>query len=56
VEASDPTPEAPPPPPEVEQAVMLGHLDEAISAYMAHTGVDEETARAVVDRLAREHG
>jgi hypothetical protein len=56
VEASDPTPEAPPPPPEVEQAVLLGHLEEAISAYVAHTGVDEETARAVVDRLARELG
>jgi hypothetical protein len=56
VEASDQMPEAPPPPPEVEQAVMLGHLEEAISAYVAHTGVDEETARAVVERLARELG
>jgi hypothetical protein len=56
VEASDQFPEAPPPPPEVEQAVMLGHLEEAVSAYVAHTGVDEETARAVVDRLARELG
>ena len=50
MEASDPTPEAPPPPPEVEQAVLLGHLEEAISAYVAHTGIDEETARAVVER------
>jgi hypothetical protein len=56
MEASDPTPEAPPPPPEVEQAVMLGHLEEAVSAYVAHTGIDEETARAVVDRLAAEFG
>jgi hypothetical protein len=56
MEASDPTPEAPPPPPEVEQAVMLGHLEEAISAYVAHTGIDEATARAVVERLAAEFG
>jgi hypothetical protein len=56
MEANDPTPEPPPPPPEVEQAVMLGHLDEAVSAYIAHTEVDEETARAVVDRLADELG
>jgi hypothetical protein len=56
MEASDPMPEAPPPPPEVEQAVMLGHLEEAISAYVAHTGVDKETARTVVERLAAEFG
>ena len=54
--ASDSTPEAPPPPPEVEQAVLLGHLDEAISLYVTHTGVDEETARAVVEKLVAEHG
>ena len=56
MEASDPTPEAPPPPPEVEQAVMLGHLEEAVSLYVAHTGVDEETARAAVQKLAAESG
>ncbi len=55
VEASDQPPE-PTPPPEVEQAVMLGHLEEAVSLYIAHTGVDEETARAVVERLAAEWG
>ena len=55
VEASD-QPPAPPPPPEVEQAVMLGHLEEAVSLYVAHAGVDEETARAVVERLAVEFG
>ncbi len=56
MEAGDQTPEAPPPPPEVEQAVMLGHLEEAVSLYVTHTGADEETARAVVDKLVAEHG
>ena len=46
---------APPVPPEVEQAVLLGHIPEAISSYITHTGVDRETAKAVVDRLAAEH-
>ena len=55
MEASDQTPDAPPPPPEVEQAVMLGHLEEAVGLYVTHTGVDEETARAAVARLAAEH-
>jgi hypothetical protein len=48
-------PEPPPPPPEVEQAVLMGHLDEAVSLYVTHTGIDEETARAAVERLAEEH-
>jgi hypothetical protein len=56
MEASDQAPEAPPPPPEVEQAVMLGHLEEAVSLYVTHTDVDEETARAVVEKLAAESG
>ena len=47
--------EPPAPPPEVEQAVLMGHLEEAVSLYVTHTGVDEETARAAVDRLAEEH-
>jgi len=55
MEASDQTPEAPPPPPEVEQAVMLGHLEEAVGLYVTPTDVDEEPARAVVERLAAEH-
>jgi hypothetical protein len=46
---------APTPPPEVEQAVLLGHIPEAISAYITHTGVDLDTARAVVERLVEEH-
>jgi hypothetical protein len=54
MEASEGTPELPTPPPEVEQAVLLGHLEEAVSLYVTHTEVDEETARAVVRRLAEE--
>ena len=46
--------EPPKPPPEVEQAVLLGHLEEAVSLYVTHTDVDEETARAVVEKLAAE--
>jgi hypothetical protein len=47
---------APPPPPEVEQAVLMGHIPEAISAYVTHTGADRETAKAVVERLVEEQG
>ena len=54
MQASDQTPEPPKPPPEVEQAVLLGHLEEAVSLYVIHTDVDEETARAVVEKLAAE--
>jgi hypothetical protein len=54
MEASDQTPEPPQPPPEVEQAVLLGHLEEAVSLCVTHMGVDEETARAVVEKLAAE--
>jgi len=54
VEASDQTPGPPQPPPEVEQAVLLGHLEEAISLYVTNTGVEEGTARALVERLAEE--
>jgi hypothetical protein len=56
MEAGDQMPETPPPPPEVEQAVLLGHLEEAVGLYVTHTGIDEATARAVVDRLAAENG
>jgi hypothetical protein len=44
--------DAPPPPPEVEQAALLGHLDDAVSLYVKHTGVDPDVARAVVEKLA----
>jgi hypothetical protein len=54
MESSQGTPELPTPPPEVEQAVMLGHLEEAVSLYVTHTDVDEETARAAVQKLAEE--
>ncbi len=43
---------APAPPPEVEQAALLGHIDDAVSLYVKFTGVDPETARQVVDKLA----
>jgi hypothetical protein len=46
------TSDAPPVPPEVEQAAMLGNITDAVSLYVKHTGVDPEVARAVVDRLA----
>jgi hypothetical protein len=43
---------APTPPPEVEQAALLGHIDDAVSLYLKFTDVDPETARQVVERLA----
>jgi hypothetical protein len=55
VQAGEPTPELPKPPPEVEQAAMLGHIEEAVSLYVIHTGIDEDAARAEVQRLAEEH-
>lgn len=54
MESSGATPEVPKPPPEVESAVLLGHMDEAVSLYVLHTGIDEETARQVVNQLAAE--
>ena len=42
----------PPPPPEVEQAALLGHLDDAVNLYIKFTGVDPETARRAVEKLA----
>jgi hypothetical protein len=55
VEAGGPERELPKPPPEVEQAAMLGHIEEAVALYVTHTGIDEETARAAVARLAEEY-
>ena len=43
---------APLPPPEVEQAALLGHIDDAVSLYMKFTDVDPEIARQVVEQLA----
>ena len=50
------TSNAPTPPPEVEQAVLLGHVKEAVSAYITHTGADEKTAQAVIDEIVAELG
>ena len=44
--------QVPPVPPEVEQAAMLGNTKDAVYLYMKFTGVDEETAQAVVAHLA----
>jgi len=52
VESGEATPRAPKPPPEVESAVLLGHIEEAVSLYVLNTGIDEETAREVVVQLA----
>jgi hypothetical protein len=46
------TQNVPPVPPEVEQAAMLGNTKDAVTLYVKHTGIDEETARAVVAELA----
>jgi hypothetical protein len=43
---------APQPPPEVEQAALLGHIEDAVSLYVKFTDVDPETARQVVEKLA----
>jgi hypothetical protein len=52
MESGEAAPEAPKPPPEVESAVLLGHIEEAVSLYVLHTGIDEATAREVVAHLA----
>ena len=54
MESGEAAPQAPKPPPEVESAVLLGHIDEAISLYVLHTDIDEETARKLVAQLAEE--
>ncbi|MFL5869967.1 MAG: hypothetical protein ACJ75R_02735 [Solirubrobacterales bacterium] len=43
---------APQPPPEVEQAALLGHIDDAVNLYVKFTDVDPELARRVVEKLA----
>jgi hypothetical protein len=54
MESGEATPQAPKPPPEVESAVLLGHTEEAVRLYVLHTGIDEATAREVVQQLADE--
>jgi len=46
------TTDAPPVPPEVEQAAMLGNVKDAVGLYVKHTGVDPAVAEAVVAELA----
>ena len=46
------TTEAPPVPPEVEQAAMLGNVKDAVVLYVKHTGVDPDVAAAIVADLA----
>jgi len=43
---------APPVPPEVEQAAMLGNTKDAVSLYLKFTEVDEDLAHKVVAHLA----
>jgi hypothetical protein len=54
MESGEATPEVPKPPPEVEQAVLFGNIEEAVSLYVLHTEIDEETARKVVAQLAED--
>jgi hypothetical protein len=54
MESGEARPQAPKPPPEVESAVLLGHIEEAVSLYVLHTGIDEATARDVINQLADE--
>jgi hypothetical protein len=54
MESGEATPQPPKPPPEVESAALLGHIEEAVRLYVTHTGIDEETAREVVNQLAEE--
>ncbi len=44
--------DAPAPPPEVEQAALLGHIDDAVALYLKFTDVEPEVARQVVEKLA----
>jgi hypothetical protein len=40
------------PSPEIEQLVLFGRIDEAVSLYAKQAGVDEARAREVIERLA----
>ena len=54
-EMNDEARDTPKPPPEVEQAVLLGHINEAVQLCVRHMGIDEEAARALVERLREEN-
>ena len=47
--------DSPKPPPEVEQAILLGHINEAVQLCVRHMGIGEDEARALVERLVEEH-
>ena len=42
----------PKPSPEIEQLVLFGRIDEAVALYAKQAGVDEDTARGVIQALA----
>ena len=44
--------ENPKPSPEIEQLVLFGRIDEAVALYIKQAEVDDDTARAVIERLA----
>ena len=42
----------PKPSPEIEQLVLFGRIDEAVTLYAKQAEVDGDTARAVIEALA----
>jgi hypothetical protein len=44
--------QAPAPSPEVTQLVLLGQLDDAVALYAKQAGIDPDTARAELEKLA----
>lgn len=40
------------PSPEIQQLVLFGRLDEAVALYAKQAGVDDDTARGVIETLA----
>ncbi|UJA21078.1 hypothetical protein HJD18_13220 [Thermoleophilia bacterium SCSIO 60948] len=39
---------------EIEQNILFGRIDDAVRLYAKQAGIDEDAARAVVERLERE--
>ena len=39
---------------EIEQNILFGRLDDATRLYAKQAGIDEDAARAVVERLEKE--
>ena len=48
------TQDLPKPSPEVEQLILLDQLNEATSLYAKQADIDDVTARAVIESLARD--